>query len=113
MPCGGRQIQARHQLTYPFPEPGPARHQRHLTASRAGLLAVEVFIRTNGDHLGRPGSAQALLLLVGVSSQFRLQADGEGLLAVEGGGDDAVQAGEFQEAVTGGTLEVSRPFIIE
>ena len=42
-------------------------------------------------------SAQALLLLVGVSDQLRLQADGQRLLTAVGGGDEAVQAGALQE----------------
>ena len=48
--------------------------------------------------LGWHGATQALLLLVGVSDQLRLQTDGQRLLAAVGGGDEAVQVGALQEA---------------
>jgi hypothetical protein len=42
-----------------------------------------------------------LLRLVGVGDQRILEADGQGLLGAEGGGDEAVQLGKFQEAAQG------------
>src|SRR5262249_713317 len=66
-----------------------------------GLGAVEVLVQAGGDLLRRHGGGQARPLLVGIADQQTFQANGQGLLGAEGGGDEAVQLAQFQEAGKG------------
>ena len=72
-----------------------------LDGHQARLAAVEVLVQAGGDLLGQHAGGQVLLLLVGVSEQGILEADSQSLLGTEGGGDEAVQLSQFQEASQG------------